>query len=121
MPWENFTPKQSETNEISSQKSNILTDIFKCEKCDFQTKQMHHLNTHIQQHTDCGVCGKSFQGRNKNRSLVNHLKTHQDKAVKQKSEKKFECEYCNKNYTTKQSLQIHQRQNCNAHLQKQNL
>ena len=113
------TIKPSNKGEKSSQNSNYLTNIFKCpkDKCVFQTKQKHCLDKHVQHHTDCGVCGKTFQGRNRNRSLVNHLKTHQDKPAVEKAKRVFRCDFCNKDYKSKQSMQIHMRQNCNTHLQ----
>ena len=84
--------------------------MFSCPKtdCTYETNQSNHLKSHIKNHFDCTQCEKTFQGKNANRSLIRHLKSH---GIIDQS-KLFQCELCKKTFSTKYTKEQHQEFNC---------
>ena len=84
--------------------------MFSCPKndCTYETNQGNHLKLHIKNHFDCTQCEKTFQGKNANRSLIRHLKSH---GIIDQS-KVFQCELCKKTFSTKFTKEKHQECNC---------
>ena len=60
---------------------------------------------HFLAHTDCTVCGKTFSGKNGKRTLMRHMKKHQNI-------KKTICEFCNKDLKNPWNLKRHQINAC---------
>ena len=55
-------------------------------------------------HRDCNLCGQTIFGGNSKRDLARHMKKHERE---EERKKKFICEFCNVEYTTKGILKTH--------------
>lgn len=99
----------------STQKAHINTvhlglREFKCTECDAEYTTKANLKIHIMsRHRNdkphvCTVCGHKFACK---KNLQKHEYTHNPELRPKKSEQRFQCEECGKDYTTRPVLQKH--------------
>ena len=100
---QSFPEEDSESsNDDDIQQESQEKKYFFCPKCDYKGSLQCYLDTHLKSHQDCNQCGQTFFGGNSKRDFARHMKKHEIK-----EEKRFICEFCNKEYTTKGVLKTH--------------
>ena len=115
--------KTKYTNEYLENSDNAKNYIFANEKvvknpfgCDTMTqKQSPKLKCEskrkeklVKGHINCDYCGESFSGPKKKRNFDRHIKRH----IKCMNPPEFNCDFCNRTYQSKWSLQVHKRNHC---------
>ena len=80
----------------------------KCPKCNFETSKKNSLDLHVKSiHVECEQCGQVFVGSRAKGQLGGHLKKHHNQFPKQHL-----CEFCNKEFKTKQTVTRHMETSC---------
>ena len=82
---------------------------YKCEICGNEYFEKKRLNGHIKREHDnvrdeqCNQCGKLFFTKEVLNRHIRNIHSNEQKPI-------FQCEYCQKSYTTKNYFRIHQQQ-----------
>jgi hypothetical protein len=104
-----------------SSEHEVMTNIYNCSLCDYQTQSLAYWNKHVKTVYECDNCGVTFHGDNAKRNLKCHLKTHQEKipepqkikTVKQPRKVKpkisHECSQCEKSFPYLSYLNRHKK------------
>ena len=88
--------------EIENNEAEEVTNLYKCEHCDFETNRPSNFKQHSNSVKKCDHCSEIFCGTQSNRKLKSHQKCHNFKP-----NKAYVCIHCKKPYPTPSLLKKH--------------
>lgn len=101
----NFQSTPEEHFQVHHKKIGLT----ECSICQFETEFPWFLNLHYQLHADdiklCQNCGSKFENRQK---YYSHVRKCRKRSLREDERIRYKCQYCEANYLTKRSLDIHE-------------